>query len=477
MHEGGLKGLSNLGNTCYMNSALQSIANTPQLIEYFVKDKYIGEINQDNPLGTSGDLAESFAHLMKNIWISNMDLIAPRELKSSISRFAPQFRSYFQQDSQEFLGFLLDGLHEDLNRVHDKKYMEFKEQQLPDEELSHQQWEYHLSRNNSIIVDLFQGQFKSTITCLCKNKSIKFDPFMTLTLPIPLVEQFPVKVFFVPFVGCLQSTLVFLDDKNIESIRKFSPFPCILTNEQFELNEFSKTVYCFESKEGDCFFMFPTKNNEAIDVPFLVYDYDEAQTCLKNRYQTDIEITLSKPQKHLDKVPCFGDFDELLKSPVFKEPFTWNPATHSRVEKLDVLNKRSSKSLRVSLQDCLEEFQKEELLGPKDPVYCSKCKNHVQASKQVTIFKYPNVLVIALKRFSAKKTHKLDVHVDFPFHLNKYKLYAVINHYGGLSGGHYTAYVKNAFKNNWHEFDDSRVSQIDEEQVRTSNAYVLFYTL
>ena len=44
-----------------------------------------------------------------------------------VSRFAPQFSGYQQHDSQEMLTFILDALHEDLNRIHKKPYIELKD--------------------------------------------------------------------------------------------------------------------------------------------------------------------------------------------------------------------------------------------------------------------------------------------------------------------------------------------------------------
>ena len=90
--------------------------------------------------------------------------------------------------SFEFLSALLDNLHEDLNRITHKNYMELEEQKKgeSDEIASKRWWDYYKSRDDSIIVDLFKGQFKTTITCCeCNHKSVNFDTFMTLDLPIP----------------------------------------------------------------------------------------------------------------------------------------------------------------------------------------------------------------------------------------------------------------------------------------------------
>ncbi|XP_023636304.1 ubiquitin carboxyl-terminal hydrolase 10, partial [Capsella rubella] len=113
--KGGLAGLSNLGNTCFMNSALQCLAHTPPIMEYFLQD-YSEDINRDNPLGMCGELAIAFGDLLKNLWSSGKNAVAPRSFKTKLARFAPQFSGYNQHDSQELLAFLLDGLHEDLNK-------------------------------------------------------------------------------------------------------------------------------------------------------------------------------------------------------------------------------------------------------------------------------------------------------------------------------------------------------------------------
>ncbi|KAL5205334.1 hypothetical protein ABZP36_033543 [Zizania latifolia] len=182
----GLIGLDNLGNTCFMNSAVQCLAHTSKLVDYFLGDFY-KEINPHNPLGMKGELAYAFGDLLRKLWAMDRAPVAPHQFKGRLARFAPQFSGFNQHDSQELLAFLLDGLHEDLNRVKRKPYSEAKDSDgRPDEEVADEYWGNHLARNDSIIVDICQGQYKSTLVCpICRKVSVTFDPFMYLSLPLP----------------------------------------------------------------------------------------------------------------------------------------------------------------------------------------------------------------------------------------------------------------------------------------------------
>ena len=117
-------GLNNLGNTCFMNSGLQCLSNTKPLRDFFLSGQWKNQLNIDNPIGCGGVLAENYAALMKDLWAGGSSSVSPRDLKFTVSKFAPQFSGYMQHDSQELLAFLLDGLHEDLNRIRKKPYVE-----------------------------------------------------------------------------------------------------------------------------------------------------------------------------------------------------------------------------------------------------------------------------------------------------------------------------------------------------------------
>ncbi|XP_062855298.1 ubiquitin carboxyl-terminal hydrolase 11 [Trichomycterus rosablanca] len=195
----GVCGLTNLGNTCFMNSALQCLSNTPPLTEYFLQNLYLKELNFTNPLGMKGEIAEAYADVIKQMWSGRHYTVVPRVFKTKVGHFASQFLGYQQHDSQELLSFLLDGLHEDLNRVKTKEYIELRDANgRPDQEVAEEAWCNHRRRNDSVIVDTFHGLFKSTLVCPeCEKVSVTFDPFCYLSVPLPISKERVMEVFFV----------------------------------------------------------------------------------------------------------------------------------------------------------------------------------------------------------------------------------------------------------------------------------------
>ncbi|KAM4742913.1 ubiquitin carboxyl-terminal hydrolase 2a isoform 2-T5 [Anableps anableps] len=181
----GLVGLKNLGNTCFMNSILQCLSNTQSLRDYCLHNSHRRDLNNNSRTNTA--LMEEFAKLIQTMWTSSSsEAVSPSEFKTQIQRYAPRFVGYNQQDAQEFLRFLLDGLHNEVNRVTVRPRGTVEDfDHLPDEEKGKKMWSKYLEREDSKIVDLFVGQLKSSLTCShCGFCSTVFDPFWDLSLPI-----------------------------------------------------------------------------------------------------------------------------------------------------------------------------------------------------------------------------------------------------------------------------------------------------
>ena len=211
---------------------------------------------------------------------------------------------------------------------------------------------------------------------------------------------------------------------------------------------------------------------------------------------TEEEPVLLRPD---DALYC--EFDEDKRAYFFgdsprKEHTLWNTWETFNHPELEEGKKNSAKksSKGITLQDCLEEFTKEEQLGEDDLWYCPQCKKHQQATKKFDLWKVPDILVVHLKRFSNNRAmrDKIDALVDFPIegldlgsmagergvakrlleegvdieelnigNLDEpliYDLFGVDEHLGGLGGGHYRAYASNHLTGKWYHFDDSYVT-------------------
>lgn len=138
--------------------------------------------------------------------------------------------------------------------------------------------------------------------------------------------------------------------------------------------------------------------------------------------------------------------------------------------KINQRRRANRRSRGITLEECLDEFERAEILSEQDMWYCPRCKEHRRASKKFDLWKSPDILVAHLKRFSSSgwRRDKLDVLVDFPIEgldltsrvIHKedgkeeiYDLIAVDDHYGGLGGGHYTAYAKNFVDGQWYNYN------------------------
>ena len=202
----GATGLLNLGNTCYMNCIVQCLANTPLLKDLFRSHTHSQYINTENPNGTKGKMAEEFGNLTQAIWEGAHTVFNPVSFVTSVKRLFPQFDGRDQHDCHEFLSTLLDSLHEDLNRFQEgtsSRVLSLKSP-TPEEEMAsaNQQWKDLQGSKGSVISDLCGGQTRTTLTCsACGARSVLFETFMYLSLPIPVSTEMPLYLTCVPAEG------------------------------------------------------------------------------------------------------------------------------------------------------------------------------------------------------------------------------------------------------------------------------------
>lgn len=158
---GGRCGLLNIGNTCYMNTGLQCLSHIPDLVKLLLTDEFMSMINKTNPMGSGGLVAESFSVLLKQLWTTTQQFISPLYFKRAFQGYDSQFIGNDQHDSQEFFAKLVDVLHEDLNLIIKKPYIENPIYNEYNPSQAEEMWKIFLQRNTSKIVDLLYG-----MTCI-----------------------------------------------------------------------------------------------------------------------------------------------------------------------------------------------------------------------------------------------------------------------------------------------------------------------
>ena len=187
-------GLVNLGNTCFMNSILQCLSHTLLLREFYVSGEYKQYLNN------KGQLSSPFKRVMIKLWADNVaNSVSPKELKRQVGTLAPMFSGYNQHDAHEFMRFLLNELHEEINRAS----VEGRKSPADNETLG-EACARHLTWEDSRISELFGGMLRSEVCCsVCSDKSIVYIPFLDLALPIPDIPNLS--------FGCYDITLSLSD--------------------------------------------------------------------------------------------------------------------------------------------------------------------------------------------------------------------------------------------------------------------------
>uniref|UniRef100_A0A671QWH0 Ubiquitin carboxyl-terminal hydrolase n=1 Tax=Sinocyclocheilus anshuiensis TaxID=1608454 RepID=A0A671QWH0_9TELE len=431
----GLTGMKNIGNSCYMNAALQALSNCPPLTQFFLDCS--GLVRTDKKPA----LCKSYQKLISELWHKKRpSYVVPTSLFHGIKLVNPMFRGYAQQDTQEFLRCLMDQLHEELkeplndcsgaisdvlpdHNLDNRNHVDGDRSPSEDEFLScdsgsgsergdgeraggeaelliqdecvrvrgnggisekESTKKKKQSRFRSVISDIFDGSILSLVQCLtCDRVSTTVETFQDLSLPIPGKEDLA---------------------KLHSSIHQSAPV-----------------------KAGVC----------------------------TDGYAAQGWISYIMESIRRFVVSCIPSW-------------FWGPM--------------------VMLEDCLADIMF--VISESHLIYLfPRLRNGVKYCK---VLRVPEILCIHLKRFRHEVMYsfKINSHVSFPLEgldlkpflakespsqITTYDLLSVICHHGTAGSGHYIAYCQNVINGQWYEFDDQYVTEVHETVVQNAEAYVLFY--
>ena len=303
----GLVGLNNLGNTCYMNTGLQCLSNCELLTKYFLNDYYKEFINKNNPIGSQGEIVEKYSQLIHHMWYGSYDCLSPMKFKMAFGKMYNAFNDFRQQDSQEFISYLLDSLHEDLNKVKNKPYIQTKDLQsdISEEEQFKIQKDLYLCRNQSFIADLIYGFFKSTVYCpdeKCKFIVKSFEPFNMIALP--LVNEAQLRKFEEyqneqnQKMGIRTINITFIPFKINYKPLKFQ----VKIKKEMDIFTFKQKIEKITGFHKNSFEIYKMQGNEFICVKPTMYMLDEFLKGEKQVYLFQIPpYVFDKPLDYFDK--------------------------------------------------------------------------------------------------------------------------------------------------------------------------------
>uniref|UniRef100_A0A8C4P7A4 Ubiquitin carboxyl-terminal hydrolase n=2 Tax=Dromaius novaehollandiae TaxID=8790 RepID=A0A8C4P7A4_DRONO len=506
-----VKGLSNLGNTCFFNAVMQNLSQTPVLRELLKEAKMSGTTLKIEPpefsmepqlikLDQPGPLTLAMYHFLTEMQETKKGIVTPKELFAQVCKKAIRFKGYQQQDSQELLRYLLDGMRaEEIQRVSAgilKTLTDSNKQN--EEELKKKVKEYEKKKGIQSFVDrIFGGELTSTIMCEeCRTVS---------RLPNQRRQQkLQGKVLHLTHICAIEQSEDLEYNQEIKA-EIYSEIPDLkqeeesandckdhcLTQEDLSIQGNSTDVQSMhentgkpeqEHVENDSYMDLPMEN---LDSPIrFVNGLDNLSLREDDDNEEEEELATDFSNLHLcaNTESDISILDDLQSVPTkIREVVTEDPETAF----CTLANREDLNLEEGSIHHCLYQFTHNEKLSETNKLLCDVCTRrhcgpkkslksekkcvYTNAKKQMLISLAPPILTLHLKRFQQVgfNLRKVNRHIKFPEVLDLapfcsvkcknvaegntkvlYSLYGVVEHSGTMRSGHYTAYAKMRNMNN-----------------------------
>uniref|UniRef100_A0A672LA20 Ubiquitin carboxyl-terminal hydrolase n=1 Tax=Sinocyclocheilus grahami TaxID=75366 RepID=A0A672LA20_SINGR len=513
-----VKGINNLGNTCFFNAVMQNLSQTHMLNDLIQDVKEKGHKMKICPpyyaflqgpltvtLPSPEPLTSAMFLFLQSMKEPGKGPVSPKILFNQLCQKAPRFKGYQQQDSQELLHYLLDSMRvEETKRIKAGILKVFNNptEKTADEETKLQVKAYGKEGLKLNFVDrIFVGELTSTIMCEeCEHISTVKEAFIDISLPIIEERVRPGLIYCADSVSSRQEEELFVVGCGLASYRVDTIGSQSDCSEKDSNLQDSSNDADSEASESEC---TSDKLVSAVSKLGLVHTSTDTLP-VSHSPEEPTEIRERDRQHHQ------GAFQALCHS--------YTPS-----------------SKECSVQSCLHQFTSVELLMGNNKLLCENCterrqrpmkrsdkkaeKVYTSARKQMLISALPPVVTLHLKRFhqAGMNLRKVNRHVDFPLLLDLapfcsvtcknlgsgervlYSLYGIVEHSGSMRGGHYAAYVKVrtpqrkpelrrnqknemgsreasfAPQGQWVYVSDTSVQTVPESRVLNSQAYLLFY--
>uniref|UniRef100_A0A8C2C6Q6 Ubiquitin carboxyl-terminal hydrolase n=1 Tax=Cyprinus carpio TaxID=7962 RepID=A0A8C2C6Q6_CYPCA len=464
----GLTGMKNIGNSCYMNAALQALSNCPPLTQFFLDCS--GLVRTDKKPA----LCKSYQKLISELWHKKRpSYVVPTNLFHGIKLVNPMFRGYAQQDTQEFLRCLMDQLHEELKEPLTDCSGAISDV-LPDHNLDNRN---HIDGDRSPSEDEF-------LSCDSGSGSERGDGERAGEAELLIQDE---------CVGVRGNGGISEKESPTRSVQELHSRLSSSPPRSSPLR--AGPTYTFKRAQ----MLLSTKKKKQSRFRSVISDIFDGSIlslvqCLTcDRVSTTVETfqDLSLP------IPGKEDLAKLHSSihqsaPVKAGVCTDAYATQGWISYIMESIRSWFWGPMVTLEDCLAAFFAADELKGDNMYSCERCKKLRNGVKYCKVLRLPEILCIHLKRFRHEVMYsfKINSHVSFPLEgldlkpflakesasqITTYDLLSVICHHGTAGSGHYIAYCQNVINGQWYEFDDQYVTEVHETVVQNAEAYVLFY--